>query len=164
MQWLQAAQGEVKHDFATGVAMGSTCKSVELGVLFHSSAKLAYYADPPVDRACSLCCSCHCRVEVPRSSSPGPGPRRSVSVDALPLPCSLATVAPVPAAVGEATPTTESGEGRRRRRRRRRYAFPQAVPLPVPFCLNSEDYADRERGSPHVRFPPYMHDLGGSPR
>ncbi|CAN0233857.1 unnamed protein product [Pylaiella littoralis] len=36
---------------------------------------------------------------------------------------------------------------------------PRPIPLPVPFCLDSEAYADPDRGSPHPRFSPYMHTL-----
>ena len=170
---LQGAQGEVKHDSATGLAAGVTCKNVELGVLFHSSAERAYYAEPPLGWDCSsCCCCCCCCLDFPRSDLGWEATRHS-SADAPPLPCSEVMTATAAAAVAHVTPTKEDGEGRRRWRQRRGdrgrgrgrgHALPRAVPLPVPFCLSSEDYADREGGSPYVRFPPFMHDLGGSPR
>lgn len=36
---------------------------------------------------------------------------------------------------------------------------PRPVPLPVPFCLDSEAYADPEGESPYARFAPFMHTL-----
>lgn len=36
---------------------------------------------------------------------------------------------------------------------------PRPIPLPVPFCLDSEGYADPRGDSPHARFPPHMHTL-----
>lgn len=46
----------------------------------------------------------------------------------------------------------------------RRRSAPRPVPLPVPFVLDSEAYSDRENGSPHARFPPFMHTLSDWPR
>ncbi|CAM9287350.1 unnamed protein product, partial [Laminaria digitata] len=130
----KGAQGEVKHDPATGLASGVTCKNVELGVLFHSSPRRAYYADPPpLDCACSSCCSCcggccdlaasrsdpglcscNCCLKAPRS---GPGWRatRHLSAAAPPLSSSevVTAAAAAAAAVAEVTPIRKSEEGRR---------------------------------------------------
>lgn len=104
--------------------MGIKCKNVELGVLFHSSPRRAYYVEPP-----NRC------VGVPGRVPPGASSSRNTNANA---------------GLG-----TELVAGS---------TLPELVPLPVPFCLDSEAYCDRELGSPHPRFLPFMHFTQEWPR
>ncbi|CAN0035161.1 unnamed protein product, partial [Ascophyllum nodosum] len=54
----QGAQGVVRHAPKTGVPLGVHCKNVELGVLFHSTPRRAYYVEPVPGCGCGSGCRC----------------------------------------------------------------------------------------------------------
>ena len=48
----------VRHAPKTGVPLGVHCKNVELGVLFHSTPRRAYYVEPVPGCGCGSGCRC----------------------------------------------------------------------------------------------------------
>lgn len=144
----------------SGRAVGIKCKNVELGVLFHSSPARAYYAEPLPG-----CCR-----QGGRGNSHSCGRARSPT----PRPPSSFTWPAIPPHGAPVVPMVDAGRGSGRRSRRHMTAEAMVgvgggvgtieVPLPVPFRLDSEPYADEKLGSPHPRFLPFMHVLKEFPR
>lgn len=185
--FLQGAQGEVTHCTKTGTASGVEFKNVELGVLFHSSQDRAYHAPPPPGCSCRSCDlrrrrRCARRIGThsplappsppprPEAARLGPGSASPSNVlggqdgltdeGAAALAVAAATVRPSAGlAAGRNVQGSPPPARLQRRGRLRRRPLPRAVPLPVPFCLDSEPYADPEGESPHARFAPFMHTL-----
>ena len=158
----QGAQGEVTHCTRTGAASAVEFKNVELGVLFHSSPERAYHAPPPPDCACRTCRRRRRRI---RRAARGPAARPPSTLPLLtPLPPETAREGAVDSFtdnvaghLGLADERAAAGSNARGPHPPARR--PRAVPLPVPFCLDSEPYADPEGESPHARFAPFMHTL-----